>query len=96
MIVTDGVIESPRSLVIPEAANHAVSAQAVLRETLRSLWEVVKIEDSVINDLAALADFLRNFAALGAQRFWCTAAAPTPAARRNSWAWSPAWSMAAA
>ena len=37
MIVTDEVIESPRSLVIPEAANRIVSAQAVLKMLLRSL-----------------------------------------------------------
>ncbi|MDR3133355.1 MAG: N-acetylornithine carbamoyltransferase [Prevotellaceae bacterium] len=34
MIVTDAVIEAPTSIVIPEAANRAVSAQAVLRELL--------------------------------------------------------------
>ncbi len=37
MIVSDDVIESPRSLVIPEAANRVVSAQTVLKEMLRSL-----------------------------------------------------------
>ncbi len=37
MIVSDEVIESPRSLVIPEAANRVVSAQTVIREMLRSL-----------------------------------------------------------
>ena len=37
MIVTDEVIESPRSLVIPEAANRIVSAQAVLKMLLLSL-----------------------------------------------------------
>ncbi|MBQ0025165.1 MAG: acetylornithine carbamoyltransferase [Bacteroidales bacterium] len=37
MIVSDEVIESPQSLVIPEAANRVVSAQTVLREILRSL-----------------------------------------------------------
>ncbi|MDR0692230.1 MAG: acetylornithine carbamoyltransferase [Prevotellaceae bacterium] len=37
MIVTDDVIESPASLVIPEAANRVVSAQTVLREILRGL-----------------------------------------------------------
>ena len=37
MIVTDEVIESPASLVIPEAANRVVSAQTVLREILRGL-----------------------------------------------------------
>ena len=37
MIVTDEVIESLRSLVIPEAANRIVSAQAVLKMLLQSL-----------------------------------------------------------
>jgi N-succinyl-L-ornithine transcarbamylase len=37
MIVTDEVIESPQSIVIPEAANRVVSAQTVLKEILRSL-----------------------------------------------------------
>lgn len=37
MIVTDDVIESPRSLVIPEAANREISAQAVLKRMLESL-----------------------------------------------------------
>ena len=37
MIVTDEVIESPRSLVIPEAANRIVSAQAVLKMLHQSL-----------------------------------------------------------
>ncbi len=37
MIVTDEVIESPRSLVIPEAANREVSAQTVLKMLLESL-----------------------------------------------------------
>ena len=37
MIVTDDVIESPQSIVIPEAANRVVSAQAVLKEMLLSL-----------------------------------------------------------
>ena len=37
MIVTDDVIESPQSLVIPEAANRVVSAQTVLRQILQSL-----------------------------------------------------------
>jgi len=36
MIVTDGVIEAPASIVIPEAANRAVSAQVVLRELLKT------------------------------------------------------------
>ena len=37
MIVTDDVIESPQSLVIPEAANRVVSAQTILKEILRKL-----------------------------------------------------------
>ena len=37
MIVTDDVIESPQSIVIPEAANRVVSAQCVLKEILSSL-----------------------------------------------------------
>ena len=37
MIVTDDVIESPRSIVIPEAANRVVSAQTVLKEILLGL-----------------------------------------------------------
>lgn len=37
MIVSDDVIESPRSLVIPEAANRVVSAQTVIKEMLKSL-----------------------------------------------------------
>lgn len=37
MIVTDAVIDSPASIVIPEAANRVVSAQVVLRRMLRSL-----------------------------------------------------------
>ncbi len=37
MIVTDDVIESPQSLVIPEAANRVVSVQTVLKEILLSL-----------------------------------------------------------
>ena len=34
MIVTDDVIESPQSIVIPEAANREISAQAVLKKIL--------------------------------------------------------------
>ena len=34
MIVSDEVIESPRSIVIPEAANRVVSAQTVLKDIL--------------------------------------------------------------
>ena len=37
MIVTDEVIESPRSLVIPEAANREISAQVVLKRLLEGL-----------------------------------------------------------
>lgn len=37
MIVTDEVIESSRSLVIPEAANREISAQTVLKRLLESL-----------------------------------------------------------
>lgn len=37
MIVTDDVIESPQSIVIPEAANREISAQVVLKRLLESL-----------------------------------------------------------
>ena len=37
MIVTDEVIESPRSIVIPEAANREISAQVVLKRILENL-----------------------------------------------------------
>lgn len=37
MIVTDEVIEGPRSIVIPEAANREISAQVVLKRMLESL-----------------------------------------------------------
>ncbi len=37
MIVTDEVIESPRSLVIPEAANREISAQTVIKRILEGL-----------------------------------------------------------
>ena len=37
MIVTDGVIESPQSLVIPEAANREISATVVLKRMLEAL-----------------------------------------------------------
>ena len=37
MIVTDEVIDSPRSIVIPEAANRVVSAQVVMKRMLESL-----------------------------------------------------------
>ena len=36
MIVTDEVIESPKSIVIPEAANREISAQTVLKRILES------------------------------------------------------------
>ena len=37
MIVTDDVIEGPRSLVIPEAANREISAQTVIKRMIESL-----------------------------------------------------------
>ena len=37
MIVTDDVIESPQSIVIPEAANREISAQAVIKKILKNL-----------------------------------------------------------
>jgi N-succinyl-L-ornithine transcarbamylase len=37
MIVTDEVIESPRSIVIPEAANREISAEVVLKRILETL-----------------------------------------------------------
>ena len=37
MIVTDEVIESPQSIVIPEAANRVVSAQTILKKILQEL-----------------------------------------------------------
>ena len=37
MIVTDSVIESPTSIVIPEAANREISAQVVLKRMIQSL-----------------------------------------------------------
>ena len=37
MIVSDGVIDSPRSIVITEAANRVVSAQVVMKRMLESL-----------------------------------------------------------
>lgn len=37
MIVTDEVIESPRSIVIPEAANREISAQVVIKRMLEAL-----------------------------------------------------------
>ena len=37
MIVTDDVIESPQSIVIPEAANREISAQAVIKKILETI-----------------------------------------------------------
>ena len=37
LIVTDDVIESPQSIVIPEAANREISAEVVLKRFLESL-----------------------------------------------------------
>ena len=37
MIVSDDVIESPQSIVIPEAANREYSAQTVIKELLLGL-----------------------------------------------------------
>jgi N-succinyl-L-ornithine transcarbamylase len=37
MIVSDEVIDSKQSIVIPQAANRVVSAQVVLSEILRNL-----------------------------------------------------------
>ena len=37
MIVSDAVIDSPESLVIPEAANRVVSAQVVMKRILEEL-----------------------------------------------------------
>lgn len=37
LIVTDDVIESPRSLVIPEAANREISAEVVIKRMLESM-----------------------------------------------------------
>lgn len=37
MIVTDDVIESPQSLVIPEAANREISATVVLKRLLEGI-----------------------------------------------------------
>ncbi|MCD8185081.1 MAG: acetylornithine carbamoyltransferase, partial [Rikenellaceae bacterium] len=39
MIVTDGVIESAQSIVIPEAANREISAQVVIKRLLEGLKE---------------------------------------------------------
>ena len=37
MIVTDDVIESEQSIVIPEAANRVVSAQTILKQILLNI-----------------------------------------------------------
>jgi len=37
MIVTDDVIEGPRSIVIPQAANREISAQTVIKRILKGL-----------------------------------------------------------
>jgi N-succinyl-L-ornithine transcarbamylase len=37
LIVTDDVIESPNSLVIPEAANREISSSVVLKRMLEAL-----------------------------------------------------------
>jgi N-succinyl-L-ornithine transcarbamylase len=37
MIVTDDVIESPQSIIFPEAANREISAQVVLKRILESI-----------------------------------------------------------
>ena len=37
LIVTDEVIESPNSIVIPEAANREISASVVLKKMLQAL-----------------------------------------------------------
>jgi len=37
MIVTDEVIESPQSIVIPEAANREISAQVVIKRLLEGV-----------------------------------------------------------
>ena len=37
MIVTDDIIESPRSLVIPQAANREISATVVLKRILEGI-----------------------------------------------------------
>jgi len=37
MIVTDEVIESPQSIVIPEAANREISAQVVIKRLLENI-----------------------------------------------------------
>lgn len=42
MIVSDEVIDSPQSIVIPEAANRVVSAQVVLREILLDASHVIR------------------------------------------------------
>ena len=37
MIVTDDVIESEQSIVIPEAANRVVSAQTIIKQILLNI-----------------------------------------------------------
>ena len=37
MIVSDEVIDSPKSIVIPEAANRVVSAQVVMKRMLEEM-----------------------------------------------------------
>lgn len=37
VIVSDEVIDSPQSIVIPEAANREISAQVVMKRMLESL-----------------------------------------------------------
>ena len=37
VVVTDAVIDSPASLVIPEAANREISVQVVMKRMLESL-----------------------------------------------------------
>ena len=69
MIVTDEVIESPRSLVIPEAANREISAQVVLEKIaggtrIMEKITVVKIGGNVIDDPAVLKRFIADFAAM--------------------------------
>lgn len=38
MIVSDDVLDSPQSIVVPEAANRVVSAQVVMKRMLEALW----------------------------------------------------------
>lgn len=48
MIVTDDVIESPQSIVIPEAANREISATVVLKRFLENMYAMIKKKLSVI------------------------------------------------